>query len=119
MHEARAINRMAGVARGRVLVLLQVGTRGVGSWGPVGCVPGCRTASRSVGIRSSASEQGLFACLADAHPQDDDTLQPADCSWAPALLKQFEAMPKLGMVGLKGYRRGATAGNKVRAGCQV
>ncbi|KAG2454524.1 hypothetical protein HYH02_000371 [Chlamydomonas schloesseri] len=68
VHEARAINRMAGVARGRVLVVLQ----------------------------------------------DDDTLAPADCSWALPLLKQFEAMPKLGMVGLKGYRRGATLGNKER-----
>ncbi|GLC55625.1 hypothetical protein PLESTB_001008200 [Pleodorina starrii] len=60
VHEIRAYNRMAALARGRVLVVLQ----------------------------------------------DDDTVQPADCSWLHPLLRQFDSMPRLGMVGLKSYRRG-------------
>ncbi|PNH10342.1 hypothetical protein TSOC_002927 [Tetrabaena socialis] len=68
VHELRAYNRMAGLSRGRVLIILQ----------------------------------------------DDDSLQPADCSWLPPLVRQFDAMPKLGMVGLKSYRRGSGPGNMER-----
>ncbi|GIL88751.1 hypothetical protein Vretimale_17194 [Volvox reticuliferus] len=63
IHEIRAYNRMAALARGKVLVVLQ----------------------------------------------DDDSFEPADCSWLHPLMRQFESMPLLGMVGLKSYRRGVVA----------
>jgi hypothetical protein len=37
-------------------------------------------------------------CMCVFGTQDDDTLKPEDCSWAPALLRQFDARPALGMV---------------------
>ncbi|GIL60741.1 hypothetical protein Vafri_15268 [Volvox africanus] len=67
IHEIRAYNRMAALARGKVLVVLQ----------------------------------------------DDDSLEPADCSWLHPLVRQFESMPLLGMVGLKSYRRGSGAGGNL------
>ncbi|EFJ48071.1 hypothetical protein VOLCADRAFT_91271 [Volvox carteri f. nagariensis] len=60
IHEIRSYNRLAALARGKVLVVLQ----------------------------------------------DDDGFEPADCSWIHRLVRQFDSMPKLGMVGLKSYRRG-------------
>ncbi|GLC37752.1 hypothetical protein PLESTB_001473200 [Pleodorina starrii] len=69
LHELRGYNRLAGMARGKYLVLLQ----------------------------------------------DDDVLEPADCSWLPRLVAQMEAMPQLAMVGLNKLQLSHGEGNELNA----
>ncbi|GIL93289.1 hypothetical protein Vretifemale_20704, partial [Volvox reticuliferus] len=69
VHELRGYNRLAGVARGKYMVLLQ----------------------------------------------DDDLIEPADCSWLPKLVNQFEAMPTLAMVGLNRMQLSHGEGNDLNA----
>ncbi|EFJ40820.1 hypothetical protein VOLCADRAFT_107960 [Volvox carteri f. nagariensis] len=66
VHELRGYNRLASVARGKYLVLLQ----------------------------------------------DDDLMQPSDCSWLPKLVQQFEAMPSLAMVGMNSFQLSHGPGNE-------
>ncbi|GFR43729.1 hypothetical protein Agub_g4840, partial [Astrephomene gubernaculifera] len=69
LHELRGYNRLAGMARGKYMVLLQ----------------------------------------------DDDLIEPADCSWLPPLVAQFEAMPELAMVGFNKLQLSHGPGNDLNA----
>ncbi|KXZ52872.1 hypothetical protein GPECTOR_8g253 [Gonium pectorale] len=69
VHELRGYNRLAGMARGKILVFLQ----------------------------------------------DDDLVEPSDCSWLPRLVAQFEAMPQLAMVGMNKLQLSHGEGNDLSA----
>ncbi|KAG2499050.1 hypothetical protein HYH03_003235 [Edaphochlamys debaryana] len=70
VHELRAYNRLAGMARGRYLLFLQ---------------------------------------------DDDDQMTPEDCSWLPKLVAQFDAMPRLALVGMNHLQWGHGPGNDAAA----
>ncbi len=47
--------------------------------------------------------------------QDDDLLEPADCSWLPKLVQQMDAMPSLAMVGFNRLQLSHGPGNELNA----
>ncbi len=50
-------------------------------------------------------------CRVVRGPQDDDVIDPEDCSWLPRLVAQFDAMPQLAMVGMNNLQLGHGEGN--------
>ena len=101
VHEIRSYNRLAGMARGKVMIILQVGAHRHGCSAPPPLshllIPSFLPSNHSVPITHSFP------------PSQDDEVPPSGCVWLRDVLTIFGAYPRLGAVGLKIYQL-----NKVR-----
>ena len=101
VHELRAYNRLAGMARGGVVVVFQVSSLSVG-----GCM----------GFGVKPSPLNVYNLPPHTHiltdsPIQDDEVPPSGCNWVRDVVAIFRRHPKLGALGLRNYRLNRASGS--------